>query len=134
MAYDTTGVGENVTVVGVDLTVAKTHSGSFAAGIDGVYSIVAHNAGTVPSSGLVTVTDTLPTGLAFVSGTGTNWACAAVGSIVSCTGSDPIAAGSDAVLITFINVSREIDGIGPAAHRACSDEIGGEPLNAAHPG
>src|SRR6185312_15175123 len=38
--------------------------------------------------------DTLPTGLAFVSGTGTSWTCSAVGQAVTCTSGAAIAAGA----------------------------------------
>jgi uncharacterized repeat protein (TIGR01451 family) len=40
------------------------------------------------------VTDTLPAGLAFVSGTGTGWACVSVAPTVTCTSAGVIAAGT----------------------------------------
>ena len=48
----------------------------------------------------------MPTGLTYVSGTGTGWACGAVGQVVTCTSSAVIAAGgaSDPITLT-VNVS-----------------------------
>lgn len=70
----------------VDLGIMKTHAGSFAVGANGVYTLRVSNAvGQQREDNVVTVTDTLPAGLSFVSGTGTGWTCAAVGQDVSCT-------------------------------------------------
>ncbi|MGH8658603.1 MAG: hypothetical protein ACREV4_09065 [Gammaproteobacteria bacterium] len=72
----------------VDLTIAKSHAGSFTVGSPGTYSISVSNISPAPSSGLVTVTDTLPAGLAFVAtgSGGVSWSCNAAGQIVICTG------------------------------------------------
>ena len=45
------------------------------------------------AAGTTTVTDTLPSGLSFVSGSGTGWTCGAVGQDVTCTHAGPIASG-----------------------------------------
>jgi len=70
----------------VDLSVAATHSGNFTVGTNASYSITVRNeAGVEREDNTVTVTDVLPTGLAFVSGTGTGWTCSAAGQTVTCT-------------------------------------------------
>ena len=70
----------------VDLSIAKTHAGNFAAGANGVYTLrVSNAAGHQREDNVVTVTDTLPAGLTFVSATGTGWTCAAAGQVVTCT-------------------------------------------------
>lgn len=47
-----------------DLAFTKTRAGSFAQGDTGkVYTITVTNAGTAPTNGFVTATDTLPGGL-----------------------------------------------------------------------
>jgi uncharacterized repeat protein (TIGR01451 family) len=70
----------------VDLSVTKSHSGNFAAGANGVYTLrVSNAAGQQREDNVVTVTDTLPAGLTFVSGTGTGWTCTAAAQVVTCT-------------------------------------------------
>jgi mucin-19 len=95
-----TGAGNNsssvnTTVVSADLRVTKSHSGNFVVGSNGVYTITVDNTlGTAPTAGTITVTDTLPTGLTFVSATGATWACVSAPPVVTCTGSAAIAAGA----------------------------------------
>ena len=67
-----------------DLFLVKRHTDTFAVGVPSTYSIALFNQG-VASSGAITVTDTLPTGLTFVSAVGTTWSCSAVGQVVTCT-------------------------------------------------
>lgn len=73
----------------VDLSITKTHAGSFTVGSDGTWSLTVANGGPTDDPGPVTVTDDLPAGVTYVSGTGTGVTCAAVGQAVTCT----IAAG-----------------------------------------
>ena len=59
-----------------DLTITKSHSGNFAAGQTGAtYTITATNSGNAATSGTVTVTDTVPTGLTATAIAGTGWTC-----------------------------------------------------------
>ncbi len=70
----------------VDLTVAKTHTGSFVSGATGTYSItVTNSASAEREDNTVTVVDTLPAGLTYNSFAGTGWSCAAVAQVVTCT-------------------------------------------------
>src|SRR5262249_35240419 len=49
------------TIVAVsDMTIALSHSGNFVQGQSGSYTITVSNVGTIPSSGTVSVADTLP--------------------------------------------------------------------------
>ncbi|MGZ4888509.1 MAG: hypothetical protein ACXWBH_04960, partial [Candidatus Angelobacter sp.] len=74
-----------------DLTITKTHTGNFQQGQNFVgYQIIVSNAGSSPTVGLVTVTDTLPTGLTFVSMFGGGWNC----NQTTCTRTDALAAGA----------------------------------------
>src|SRR5207249_3108430 len=50
-------------VVPPDLTVIKTHSGNFIQGQTAAYSVTVSNVGGTPTSGMVTVIDTLPVDL-----------------------------------------------------------------------
>src|SRR5690349_16040160 len=68
-----------------DLTIAKAHVGtSFTQGQSGAYTLTVSNAGPGATTGTITVTDTLPAGLTFASGTGSGWSCSANGQAVTC--------------------------------------------------
>ncbi len=61
--------------VAVDLAITKSHSGDFTAGSNGVYTITVRNAGNIAVRDEILVTDFLPAGMTFVSGTGNGWTC-----------------------------------------------------------
>lgn len=73
----------------LDITISKTHTGSFTAGKNGTFTITltANGSGSTDGSDNFTVTDSLPTGLTFVSGGGNGFSCSASGQTVTCTGS-----------------------------------------------
>ncbi len=77
-----------------DLTIAKTHTGNFTQGATGTYTITATNSGGQASSGVVTVSDTLPSGLTPTAASGTGWSCTISGQTVTCTRSDALAVNS----------------------------------------
>ena len=77
-----------------DISLTKTHSGDFTVGVDGVYTIQVSNNGPEMEANPVQVTDTLPAGLTYVSGIGTNWTCNASGQDVTCDHPGPIAVSS----------------------------------------
>lgn len=83
-----------------DLTITKTHSGHFSQGQTGAtYTLTVKNVGLAPTSGTVTVVDTLPTGLTATGGGGTGWTC--VLSTLTCTRADVLGAGSSYPVITL---------------------------------
>ena len=84
-----------------DLTIAKSHVGPFLRGSTGTFSLTVSNVGPVASSGLVTVSDTLPAGLTPSTASGTGWSCAIVGQAVTCTRSDALLAGASYPVITI---------------------------------
>jgi uncharacterized repeat protein (TIGR01451 family) len=84
-----------------DLAITKSHTGNFTVGINGVYTLNVTNNGPSPTTGTITVTDTLPTGLTYVSATGTGWTCGAVGQVVTCTRPSPLNSGVAAPAITL---------------------------------
>jgi uncharacterized repeat protein (TIGR01451 family) len=59
------------------LSISKTHSGNFTTGQqNAAYTVTVSNAsGAAPSSGTVTVTDNVPSGLTLVSMSGSGWTC-----------------------------------------------------------
>jgi uncharacterized repeat protein (TIGR01451 family) len=85
---------------GANLSIALAHSGNFTQGDTGKrYAITVTNSGNAPTSGTVTVTDTLPAGLVATGFGGTGWGnCTATPSVgpgtLSCSRSDVLAGGS----------------------------------------
>src|SRR5262249_9752257 len=88
-----------------DLTLTKQHSGSFVQGQTGAtYTLSVRNAGSGATSGTVTVTDSLPTGLTATGMSGTGWTCTL--SSLTCTRADVLAGGASYPSITLtVNVS-----------------------------
>ncbi len=85
------------------LTIAKSHAGSFVQGQqNATYTAVVSNAsGAGPTNGMVTVTESLPSGLTLVSMSGTGWSCGSG----TCTRSDALAGGASYPAITVtVNV------------------------------
>jgi len=98
-----------------NLTITKSHVGQFSQGQTGAaYTITVSNSGAVANIGTVTVTDTLPTGLTATAMSGGGWNCSnnsfpVIGNgsaTVSCTRSDPLAAGASYAPLTLtVNVA-----------------------------
>lgn len=85
-----------------DLTVNKTHSGSFARGATGTFTITVNNISlNQPTSGIVTMTDVLPVGVVPTVASGTGWACPIAGQKVTCTRADALAPVSSYPVITI---------------------------------
>ena len=86
------------------LSITSSHTGNFTQGQQGaIYTIAVSNAANAaPVNNLVTVTDTVPSGLSLVSMTGDNWTCSAN----MCTRSDALAGGFsyDPITVT-VNVA-----------------------------
>ena len=74
------------------LSVSQTHSGNFVQGANGAYTVVVSNANNAgPTSGMVTLTETVPAGMTIVSLAGFGWDCSL--TFHTCTRSDVLAAG-----------------------------------------
>ena len=88
-----------------ELTLSKTHVGNFSVGSNGSYTLTLSNSSAVatgaPTSGTLTITDTLPVGLTFVSATGSGWTCGAAGQLVTCTTAAVINPQASAPAITL---------------------------------
>lgn len=84
-----------------DLSITKTATSGFSVGNNATYNLSVTNNGPQSASGTITVSDTLPTGLSYVSGTGTGWSCSAAGSVVTCTNPGPVANGATMNAITL---------------------------------
>jgi uncharacterized repeat protein (TIGR01451 family) len=91
-----------------DMTIAKSHTGDFTQGQAGAqYTIAVSNGGSIPSSGTVTVVDTLPAGLTATGVAGAGWSCT-LGTL-TCTRGDALAAGS-----SYPNIVLTVDVAGNA--------------------
>ncbi len=92
-----------------NLTLVKADTGDFTVGGTGTYSFTVTNTGGSATGGLVTVTDTLPTGLSFVAGSamGAGWSCSAdtvTPQTVTCTSSAAIAPSGTSTFTFNVNV------------------------------
>ena len=90
-----------------DLALTKTSTSTFTVGANASFTLTPNNLlGTAATSGVVTVTDTLPAGLTYVAAGsgGAGWTCGVLAQVVTCTSSAVIAAGTTGTAIT-INVS-----------------------------
>jgi len=100
----------NVTAA-TTLGIIKSHEGKFTAGEDGSFNLEVYNSSPVDSSGTITVSDTLPAGLTFVSAdsAGGYWSCDDAAQVVTCTSEAVIPAGDSAPDLTITT------GVGEAA-------------------
>lgn len=92
----------------VDLTINKSAPASVPANTNFAYTLTITNNGTVSTTGNITVQDNLPTGIAFLTGTGSGWSCSANGQLVTCTTPTSIVAGGN-IMIT-LNVAATVAG------------------------
>jgi uncharacterized repeat protein (TIGR01451 family) len=100
-------ITDSTTVIEPVLKITKTHTGNFTQGQNGAtYTVTVDNInGLAPTSGTVTVTETVPSGLTLVSMAGTNWTCPGLGGANTCDRSDVLAtsASYEAITVT-VNV------------------------------
>jgi uncharacterized repeat protein (TIGR01451 family) len=95
------------TTIPPDLALTKSHTGNFTVGTNGIYTLTVSNTAAAGStSGTITVTDTLSTGLSYVSGSGAGWTCAAAGQAVTCTNPGPIAAGASSTINPAVGMAQ----------------------------
>jgi uncharacterized repeat protein (TIGR01451 family) len=90
----------------IDLAVAKSHTGEFVRGGTGVFQIVVSNVSQEPSSGQITLTDSLPTGLIQKTVAGQGWSCQVNGQTVICARSDALSPGASYPAISLeVNIA-----------------------------
>ena len=91
--------------VGPDLVVATAPTTSpFVPGAPGALAVTVTNAGGATTSGTITASVALGTGLTYASASGSGWACIGSGSSASCTRTAAVASGASAPPIT-VNVN-----------------------------
>lgn len=102
-----------VTEHSADLSLAKVHAGSaFTPGQAAAYTLTVTNSASSFSraAGPLTVTDTLPASLTFVSGGGNGWSCSVSGQNVTCTNPGPLAVSASTNFTLNVNVASGVTG------------------------
>ena len=91
-----------------DMTITKSHSGSFVRGSTAIWTLTANNISPYGATiGTVTVNDTLPLGVTPTGASGTGWSCSIASQTVSCTDSTVLAGASSYPAITVnLNVGQ----------------------------
>ncbi len=88
----TASTSDSTTIIEPVLGITKTHTGNFAQGQAGAtYTVTVSNTGTAPTSGKITVTETVPSGLTLSGMAGTGWTCPGTGGATTCDRSDALA-------------------------------------------
>ncbi len=88
----------------VDLRITKTAATPFVVGSNASYTLSVTNGtsgGNEREDNVITVTDVLPIGLTYVSGTGSGWTCGASGQTVTCTRAPVLNPGATAPPLTL---------------------------------
>ncbi len=101
LANNTDEVSSTITR-SVDLGIVKHTSGTITPGLDATYTLDVTNHGPSDSTGPITVTDSLPGAVSFVSAAGTGWSCAEAAGTVTCTRPGGLAFGEAAPQIAVV--------------------------------
>jgi uncharacterized repeat protein (TIGR01451 family) len=89
-----------------DLTIGKSHAGNFAQGQTGsAYTLTVNNGGGAATAGTITVTDTLPAGLSYLSAVGTGFVCSAAAQVVTCNRTTALNALATVAITLTVNVA-----------------------------
>ena len=87
-----------------DLSITSSHSGRFGVGFDEPYTVTVTNTGVRATTGAISVTDTLPPGLGFVSAVGAGWSCSPTGQTLACNNANTLAAGASSSYTLTVRV------------------------------
>jgi uncharacterized repeat protein (TIGR01451 family) len=98
-----TSANDSTTInIAPDLAIVTSHSGNFVQGNNDTFTLAVSNVGDGPTTGSITVSDTLDANLAFVSATASGWTCGAASQVVTCTNPGPLAPGTSATAIPVL--------------------------------
>jgi uncharacterized repeat protein (TIGR01451 family) len=104
-ADDSTGVS-----LQADLGIVKSHTGTATAGEDLAFTLEVTNHGSSDSPAPITVSDSLPPGMTYVSASG-GWNCSATGRVVTCTFASALPANDSSTITLNVHLSPDA---GPA--------------------
>lgn len=91
------------TILAPDLSIAMTHTGELLAGQPVTFTVTVSNVGGGPSAGVITVSDTLPTGLTASSLSGEGWDCDL--DTLICTIEDSVPSAGNLPEITLVAIA-----------------------------
>lgn len=93
-----------------DLALRKDHIGNFTPDSQDTYTLTVTNNGPGPSLGTITVTDTLPSGITYMSFVGSGWSCSvgAGNSTVTCTYNGTLAVNASTSFTLRVRISQNI--------------------------
>jgi len=95
-----------------DLTISMSHPGAFTVGSQSSYTLTVTNVGRTATTGTISVRETLPEGLTFISAIGDDWLCSANLQELSCTNPGPINPGISSIITVTVEVdSRSQPGV-----------------------
>ncbi|MDP1784241.1 MAG: Calx-beta domain-containing protein [Sulfuricurvum sp.] len=100
-ANNSASVALTVNLPNADVSMTKTAPAAVTEGASLAYTLTVRNNSTTINTSSVQVVDTLPMGVGYVSGSGTNWSCGAVGQIVTCNLSGNLNASTTAGVLTI---------------------------------
>jgi uncharacterized repeat protein (TIGR01451 family) len=82
------------TTLASDLTLSMSAPGPFTQGGSASYGLIVNNAGGAATTGPVTISDIIPSGVTPTAAAGSGWTCAIAGQTVTCSRTDALAAAS----------------------------------------
>ncbi|UOD28855.1 hypothetical protein INH39_25955 [Massilia violaceinigra] len=89
----------NVDVADLSLAIASSGTPARGSVMNLIHTVT--NNGPLPDAGPITVKHTLPTGLDFISATGTGWTCSRSGQVLTCVSPEQLAVGEAAPALTI---------------------------------
>lgn len=91
-----------------NITVDKTATPSVNVGQPITYTVAVTNRGTLPTSGTITVTDSLPQGVEYSSASGSNWSCTGTKGLTCAWLGSPLAAnGGTTTPLTIVGIATD---------------------------
>ena len=115
---------------GPDLTLTKVHTGAFTQGRRATpavgYTLTVQNIGASPTTGTVTLIDSVPPGLIPVSASGPGWTCSVSPQSVTCTRGDALAPAASYPPVTL---TVDIESDAPASVTNTATIAGGGDVN-----
>jgi uncharacterized repeat protein (TIGR01451 family) len=119
-------VSFNVMLPFPDVSITSSHTGNMGVGFNETFVIGIANVGTAATASAMTVTDTLPVGLTFVSATGIGWSCTASEQVVTCINPNPLVAGASTSLSLTVTVGGNA---GSSVIHAPRVNVAGDPVS-----